>query len=120
MRNIDSQIRPFGFYYCPFLAIGRGAGDFCNTIGHKWTHAPQHMLGPTRSFRPESKIDHGTVPYHNMQFRLHIFRAMLEKFKTREGRYVASVIDNSGDSFGLRIIASKRTRWRWLCQLVPH
>jgi hypothetical protein len=49
MGNIDSRIWLFGFYYCPFLPIGQVGGDFCNSIGQKQTHAPQHrwlMLSP--------------------------------------------------------------------------
>src|SRR5947208_8777744 len=45
IRNIDSQRRSFGFYYCPFLLVERGSGDFCNSIGHKRTHALQ-QIGP--------------------------------------------------------------------------
>src|SRR6266702_927064 len=37
IRNIDSQRRSFGFYYCPFLLVERGSGDFCNSIGPKLT-----------------------------------------------------------------------------------
>jgi hypothetical protein len=37
IRNIDSQRRSFGFYYCPFLLVERGSGDFCNSIGTKRT-----------------------------------------------------------------------------------
>jgi hypothetical protein len=35
IRNIDSRRRSFGFYYCPFLLVGRGSGDFCNSIPPK-------------------------------------------------------------------------------------
>ena len=37
MQNIDSKIRPFRFYYCPFQPIRRTAADFCNNIGPKQT-----------------------------------------------------------------------------------
>jgi hypothetical protein len=37
MQNIDSKIRAFRFYYCPFQPIGRTAADFCNNIGQKQT-----------------------------------------------------------------------------------
>jgi hypothetical protein len=43
-RYFDSKIRPFGFYYCPFLLVGRLGDEFCNTFPHKADIAEYHAM----------------------------------------------------------------------------
>jgi hypothetical protein len=48
MEIFDSKIRPFGFYYCPFLLVGRLGDEFCNTCPPK-ADIPQSRPAPCSS-----------------------------------------------------------------------
>jgi hypothetical protein len=50
MQNIDSKIRPFGFYYCPFWRSGGSAVTFATKSANSGLKI-DHLVGASKQAR---------------------------------------------------------------------